>query len=101
MYFSEVFRGSLGDPLGGKFSSRRLSVLLPLFVLPLRLRPTKGTNANLRFSGSACSFDDDWELRAGEGFQGGLSGVTCEERGPVSDPLRAGAPGNRSCAFGV
>ena len=33
------FRGPLGDPLGGRFSSRRLSVLLPLIVLPLNLSP--------------------------------------------------------------
>ena len=37
--FSEVFRGPLRDPLRGRFPSRRLSVLLPLFVLPLELSP--------------------------------------------------------------
>ena len=33
VYLSEVFGGPLGDPLGGRLSSRRLSVLLPLIVL--------------------------------------------------------------------
>ena len=39
---SEVFGGPLRDPLGGRFSSRRLSVLLPQIVSPLNLSPTKG-----------------------------------------------------------
>ena len=34
---SQRFSGVLGGPLGEKFSSRRLSVLLPLIVLPLNL----------------------------------------------------------------
>ena len=33
------FRGPLRDPLRGRFPSQRLSVLLPLFVLPLELSP--------------------------------------------------------------
>ena len=33
--FLEVFRGPLKDPLRGRFPSQRLSVLLPLIVLPL------------------------------------------------------------------
>ena len=37
--FSEVFRGPLRDPLRGRFPSQRLSVLLPLIVLPLELPP--------------------------------------------------------------
>ena len=37
--FSDVFRGPLRDPLRGRFSSQRLSVLLPLTVLPLNLSP--------------------------------------------------------------
>ena len=40
MYLSEVFGAPLGDPLGGRFSSRRLSVLLSLIVLPLNLSPS-------------------------------------------------------------
>ena len=32
---SEVFRGPLIDPLRGRFPSQKLSVLLPLIVLPL------------------------------------------------------------------
>ena len=35
--FSPCSQGPLGDPLGGRFSSRRLSVLLALMVLPLNL----------------------------------------------------------------
>ena len=35
--FSEVFRSPLRNPLRGRFPSPRLSVLLPLFVLPLEL----------------------------------------------------------------
>ena len=38
--FSEVFQKSLRDPLRGRFPSQRLSVLLPLFLLPLNLSPT-------------------------------------------------------------
>ena len=37
--FLEVFRGPLRDPLRGRFPSQRLSVLLPLIVLPLELSP--------------------------------------------------------------
>ena len=37
VYLSEVFGGPLGDPLGGRFSSRRVSVLLPLIVFPLTI----------------------------------------------------------------
>ena len=40
--FSEVFRGPLRDPLRGRFPSQRLSVLLPLIVLPLELSPKTG-----------------------------------------------------------
>ena len=36
---SEVFKGPLRDLLRGKFPSQRLSVLLPLIVLPLELSP--------------------------------------------------------------
>ena len=39
--FSEVFRSLLRDPLSGRFPAQRLSVLLPLFVLPLALSPTE------------------------------------------------------------
>ena len=39
---SEVLGGPLGDPLGRRFSSRRLLVLLPLIVLPLNFSPSKG-----------------------------------------------------------
>ena len=39
--FERVVRGPLRDPLRGRFPSQRLSVLLPLFVLPLKLSPTK------------------------------------------------------------
>ena len=38
----DVFRGfqrSFRDPLRGRFPSQRLSVLLPLFLLPLNLSP--------------------------------------------------------------
>ena len=38
--FLETFRGPLRDPLRGRFPSQRLSVLLPLIVLPLET-PTK------------------------------------------------------------
>ena len=38
-YLLEVFGGLLGDPLGGIVSSQRLSVLLPLKVLPMNLSP--------------------------------------------------------------
>ena len=38
--FSGIFRGPLRDPLRGRFPSQRLSVLLPLIVLPLNLSPT-------------------------------------------------------------
>ena len=37
---SEVFGGSLRDPLGGRFSTRRLLVLLLLIVLPLNFLQT-------------------------------------------------------------
>ena len=37
--FSEVFRGPLRNPLRGRFPSQRLSVRLPLIVLPLELSP--------------------------------------------------------------
>ena len=37
--FLDVLEGPLGDPLGGKFPSRRLSVLLPLILLPLIVLP--------------------------------------------------------------
>ena len=37
--FWEVYRGPLRDPLRGRFPSQRLSVLSPLFVLPLELSP--------------------------------------------------------------
>ena len=37
--FSEVLGGPPGHPLRGRVSSRRLSVLLPLIVLPLNLSP--------------------------------------------------------------
>ena len=36
----KVFRGPLRDPLTGRFPSQRLSVLLPLIVLPLELSPS-------------------------------------------------------------
>ena len=35
----EVLRGPFRDPLRGRFPSQRLSVLLPLIVLPLELSP--------------------------------------------------------------
>ena len=38
--FQRFFRGPLRDPLRGRFPSQRLSVLLPLIVLPLELSPT-------------------------------------------------------------
>ena len=38
--FWRGFRGPLRDPLRGRFPSQRLSVLLPLFVLPLELSPS-------------------------------------------------------------
>ena len=38
--FQRVFRGPLRDPVRGRFPSQRLSVLLPLIVLPLET-PTK------------------------------------------------------------
>ena len=38
--FLEVFRGPLRDPSQRQISSQRLSVLLPLIVLPLELSPT-------------------------------------------------------------
>ena len=37
--FSAVFSGPLRDPLRGRFSSQRFSVLLPLIALPLELSP--------------------------------------------------------------
>ena len=37
--FCRVFRGPLRDPLRGRLPSKRLSVLLPLIVLPLELSP--------------------------------------------------------------
>ena len=37
MYLSEVFKVPLGDPLAGRFSSQRLSVLLPFIMLPLNI----------------------------------------------------------------
>ena len=37
--FERFFRGPLRDPLRGRFPSQRLSVLLPLFLLPLNLSP--------------------------------------------------------------
>ena len=39
----------LGDPLRGRFSSRRLSVLLPLVVLSLNLSPTENLYVGVRF----------------------------------------------------
>ena len=39
-FLSEVFRGPLRDPIRGRFPSQRLSVLLPLIVLPLELSPS-------------------------------------------------------------
>ena len=38
--FQRFFRGPLRDPLRSRFPSQRLSVLLPLFLLPLNLSPT-------------------------------------------------------------
>ena len=40
--FQRFFRGPLRDPLRGRFPSQRLSVLLPLILLPLNLSPNKG-----------------------------------------------------------
>ena len=44
---SEFFRGPLRDPLRGRFPSQRLSVLLPLIVLPLEVFPAS-VRARLR-----------------------------------------------------
>ena len=52
--FLKVFRGPLRDPLRGRFPSQRLSVLLPLSVLPLQLRGSvcaiRANNPKLRFA---------------------------------------------------
>ena len=48
--FLEVFRGPLRDPLRGRFPSQRLSVLLPLIVLPLELSPKINRPGQAHFS---------------------------------------------------
>ena len=53
--FSEVFRGPLRDPLRGRFPSQKLSVLLPLIVLPLELSPNMPSCAPSRSLASSCS----------------------------------------------
>ena len=59
MDLSEVCGGPLGDPLGRRFSSRRLSILLPLIGLPLSLSPIFflggffGAEMSTKFSNSA------------------------------------------------
>ena len=53
--FSEIFQrffgGPFRDPLRGRFPSQRLSVLLPLIVLPVELSPSSGPlhSKNLAF----------------------------------------------------
>ena len=65
--FLEVFRGPLRDPLRGRFPSQRLSVLLPLIVLPLELSPRSGIDVTVgngpkTVSGSAVSNTELSEL---------------------------------------
>ena len=48
--FSVVFRGLLRDPLRGRFPSQRLSILLPLIVLPFELSPTAENSAETKGS---------------------------------------------------
>ena len=56
---SEVLGGPLGDPLGGQFASRRLSVLLPLIVLPLSVSPNQGL---VSFFSVVAMFSANWQF---------------------------------------
>ena len=62
---SEVFRGPLRDPLRGRFPFQRLSVLLPLIVLPLELSPRGGGGCERRSASDSEVAETSAETAAG------------------------------------